>query len=383
MSGKRRSSRRKHDKKEPKTRDEGKGRTNDGEQVRLDDWSGRKRPVRRRFTGPEGVEVGLRVSFERSAYADVVMHAKESLEKEICGVLVGEVCEDDAGLFVEVKAAIRGKGAQQERAHVTFTQETWNSIHKEKDERYPRLSIVGWYHSHPGFGVEISEMDRFIQENFFSSETQVGFVTDPLSGEVALIINSSEGILNVDRFWVDTREHKCYVPRGQSGESEAGEAGGSGPTAEAVERVNTRLSQVIQTVDDLRNSLYRFLLSLGFIICIAVVAAIGFHIYSSFTSRSKPPELRTWAPVLVQIEDKVVQLGVGVVAWEVPDELNATYLRIEQMKRAKEKAEREAAEKAKQDQEAGEKTEGEGSATPEADKEGSQEVSDQPKQPEE
>ena len=162
----------------------------------------------------------LRISFDKSTYADVVLHAKESLEKEICGVLVGEVCEDNEGLFVLVKAAIRGKGAQQGRAHVTFTQQTWNAIHEEKDKKYSRLQIVGWYHSHPGFGVEISDMDRFIHENFFPSETQIGLVTDPLSGEVAVFINSSEGVRNVDRCWIDTREHRCYVPRSQGVQSQ-------------------------------------------------------------------------------------------------------------------------------------------------------------------
>ncbi len=37
------------------------------------------------------------------------------------------------------------------------------------EEKHSSLSIVGWYHSHPGFGVEFSDMDMFIQKNFFSS----------------------------------------------------------------------------------------------------------------------------------------------------------------------------------------------------------------------
>ena len=35
------------------------------------------------------------------------------------------------------------------------------------------LKIVGWYHTHPGFGVEFSEMDLFIQQNFFGGPAQI------------------------------------------------------------------------------------------------------------------------------------------------------------------------------------------------------------------
>ena len=52
-----------------------------------------------------------------------------------------------------------------------------------KDELYPEERIVGWYHSHPGFGVFLSEHDLFIQENFFSSPGQVAWVYDPHTDE--------------------------------------------------------------------------------------------------------------------------------------------------------------------------------------------------------
>ena len=68
---------------------------------------------------------------------------------------------------MSVEATIRGDAARKGPTHVTFTQETWTQIHKDKDERHPKRQIVGWYHTHPGFGVEFSEMDLFVQRNFF------------------------------------------------------------------------------------------------------------------------------------------------------------------------------------------------------------------------
>ncbi|MCK4789596.1 MAG: Mov34/MPN/PAD-1 family protein [Desulfobacteraceae bacterium] len=339
--------------------------------VSLDKWTYQKRPIRKQFDGPDGAEVLLRITFNKDAYADIVLHAKEFLEAEVCGVLVGDVCEDDKGLFVCVKASIRGKSAQQDRAHVTFTQETWNAIHKEKDRNYSKQQIVGWYHSHPGFGVEISDMDRFIHENFFSSETQIALVTDPLGGEVAILVNTPEGMRNIDRFWVDTREHRCRLPGKQATESRAGDSLTSGAMLETIERVNTRLSQITQALDDLRNSFFRFLTTVGLIVCLGVVVTIGYYIYSSYKSRLKPPQLlRSYYSIPIQIEDKTVMLGVGVVQWEVPPELNATYLQLEQMKReAEEKA---AAEKAAKEKSAASKKDGENS----------QKVSDESRKPE-
>ena len=82
-----------------------------------------------------------------------------------------------------VEACIAGINAAQGGAHVTFTQDTWEHIYKIKDKEYPDDKIVGWYHSHPGFGVFLSEHDLFIQQNFFSNPQQVAWVYDPHTDE--------------------------------------------------------------------------------------------------------------------------------------------------------------------------------------------------------
>jgi len=82
-----------------------------------------------------------------------------------------------------VEACIAGINAAQGGAHVTFTQDTWEHIYKIKDKEFPDHKIVGWYHSHPGFGVFLSEHDLFIQQNFFSNPQQVAWVYDPHTDE--------------------------------------------------------------------------------------------------------------------------------------------------------------------------------------------------------
>ena len=62
------------------------------------------KPIGRNFPGPRGADAPLRIAIEKKAYAELIAHAKESLDREVCGVLAGHLCEDDEGLFVSVEA---------------------------------------------------------------------------------------------------------------------------------------------------------------------------------------------------------------------------------------------------------------------------------------
>ena len=298
-------------------------------------WKTTGRTVRRVFPGPRGASALLRVAVDRAAYAELIAHAKESLEKEICGVLAGTVCEDDEGVFVQVGAVVRGAAAAHGSTHVTFTQETWNHIHQTLDRDFPKLQIVGWYHSHPGFGVEFSEMDLFIQKNFFSGPAQIALVIDPLTGAVAICLNTPDGIQYLERFWVDGREQLCQVPKKPAAPAAAiapGSPAAPGETEAALRSIEARLGQLIQALDEQRASTYRFLVFAGILICLGVVFWIGYTVYSSYRYRNEPPKLTQFVPIPVQAGDKTVLIGVGVAQWEVPPELNAAMLAVEREK---------------------------------------------------
>ena len=306
--------------------------------------------ARRQFPGPRQAEAALRVAVERSAYAELIAHAKESLEAEVCGVLAGQVCEDDAGVFVHVEAVIRGTAASQASTHVTFTQATWNAIHSTLERDYPKLRMVGWYHTHPGFGVEFSDMDLFIQENFFPGPTQIALVTDPLSGAVAICVNTPRGIEYLARFWVDGREQLCRLPERASVKPGpvTGEAAPRSDETQTLQVLEARISQLIQAVDEERTLHHQFLMFVGAVFCLAIVAAVGYTIYSQMISRLEPLKLDQIVPVPVLIGDKEVLLGVGVTEWHVPPELDALLVKREQLKlEAAAKAAKEAEKKAR------------------------------------
>lgn len=127
----------------------------------------------KRATGQPAVILGGEV------LRQIRQHARTSLSAEICGVLIGQ----DRPGRIEIQACIAGANAEEAGAHVTFTQDTWEHIYQVKDKQYPDARIVGWYHSHPGFGIFLSEHDTFIHRNFFASPGQVAWVYDPQSDE--------------------------------------------------------------------------------------------------------------------------------------------------------------------------------------------------------
>ena len=129
---------------------------------------------------PGGRNALFRVYFDPGVHEAVRKHSLENVGVEICGVLVGRWARDADGPYVHISEAIRGEAATTKFTEVTFTHETWARINEQMDSRFSHLAIVGWYHSHPSFGVFLSERDRFIHEHFFSGPGQVAYVVDPV-----------------------------------------------------------------------------------------------------------------------------------------------------------------------------------------------------------
>jgi proteasome lid subunit RPN8/RPN11 len=148
------------------------------EMTTLPRWPMPPRVVGRRET--------YQVLIRRSVLNDIRAHALSQPDTEVCGVLVGTLFRDAIGPWGFVAANIRGNYAAGRNAQVTFTSETWTDIHRQMEERFPRQKILGWYHSHPGFGIFLSDMDVFIHEHFFSGSGQVAFVDDPKGGDRGL-----------------------------------------------------------------------------------------------------------------------------------------------------------------------------------------------------
>lgn len=110
-------------------------------------------------------------------------HALSSLDREVAGVMIGPRPEKqpDGRYVVHVIDTILAKYTVMQGASVTYTPESWRYMNDKLMERYPDETavIVGWYHTHPGFGIFLSGMDQFIHQNFFTQKWHIAFVLDP------------------------------------------------------------------------------------------------------------------------------------------------------------------------------------------------------------
>ena len=112
-------------------------------------------------------------------------HARSSLRREVAGVMVGPIPEKqpDGRYVVHVTDMIIAKHTIMSGASVTYTPESWRYMNDTLMERYPNQDhvMVGWYHTHPGFGIFLSNMDLFIHTNFFTQDWHIAYVLDPIA----------------------------------------------------------------------------------------------------------------------------------------------------------------------------------------------------------
>lgn len=149
--------------------------------IKTGDWPMRQFPL-----GQREHPTRRQIIFKQSVLNDIYEHGLSAPGIEVCGVLVGNVYRDHLDPFVFIEANIRGNFSAGMTAQVTFTAQTWTHIQEVMDQSYPDLRILGWYHTHPGHGIFLSDMDLFIHQNFFSLPWHVAFVYDPQQQEEGL-----------------------------------------------------------------------------------------------------------------------------------------------------------------------------------------------------
>jgi proteasome lid subunit RPN8/RPN11 len=147
-----------------------------------------------------------RVFLSEQAFDRAVERGATDTTREIGGVLVGELLRDQAGPYLLIETTIDALHAEEKGAELTFTHATWEHIHKEMDSRHPGKRVVGWYHTHPGFGVFLSDRDQFIHKSFFDLPFQVALVYDPKAKEHGLFLWRDDEVVRARRYWIGARE---------------------------------------------------------------------------------------------------------------------------------------------------------------------------------
>ncbi len=179
---------------------------------------------------PADPRADFRLHFAPEVHESILKHAAEDTEVEICGIVVGNWGTDPDGPFASVTQYIRCDSAAKKFAEVTFTHESWDHINREMDTKYSDLKIIGWYHSHPDFGIFLSDRDQFIQQHFFGGPGQIAFVVDPVRQLEGVFVWKSGATQLLDHYWVGRQIRSIDASRRpetpkQPGMGSAGAAG--------------------------------------------------------------------------------------------------------------------------------------------------------------
>lgn len=133
----------------------------------------------------------------QKVYHKIHSFASSKTENESGGVLVGRIVNECGKENTIIEGFIEAKYNTATPTTITFTHETWEYFHDELAKRFPGKKIIGWIHTHPNFGIFLSENDKFIQNNFFTDKNQVAYVVDP--------IQNTEGFY----YWIDDKLEAC------------------------------------------------------------------------------------------------------------------------------------------------------------------------------
>jgi proteasome lid subunit RPN8/RPN11 len=213
---------------------------------------------------------GYQVVIRRSVLNEISTHGQTARDVEVCGVVAGNVFRDDAGPYLSIEASIRGEHAGSSTAQVTFTAETWTQIQSVMESEHPDQRVVGWYHTHPGFGIFLSEMDLFIHGNFFNLPWQIAFVYDPISGEEGLFI-WRDGKTERVPFYVDEDvEKEIAVPT----------------VPVSPEMTAAALGDFSRRIQDIERRQQRLMLILG--ILLLIILGYPFVLYTILNDRERP-----------------------------------------------------------------------------------------------
>jgi proteasome lid subunit RPN8/RPN11 len=131
----------------------------------------------------------------QSAYRDIVEHLGRDTTREHGGLLLGyegpRTATDE--MTVYVSKVLLAQHTFGTKSRLVLTEDTWAEFANQTESLAgTNLRRVGWYHSHPSFGIFLSPYDLDVCSNF-QRQTHLALVYDPVSHEGGMFIKGAAG----------------------------------------------------------------------------------------------------------------------------------------------------------------------------------------------
>lgn len=150
-----------------------------------------------------GLVVALKKDIKKNIYSHLIQE-----RTEMGGLLIGTVYRIDFSTsqtyIVEIIDSIPSIMTESTSVSLKLGPDVWlsaRSICKENER------IVGWYHSHPGFGAFFSSTDKKTQKDFFNQPFNIGLVVDPFRKEEKWFFGKDSSRLQ-NLFFIKNRGHE-------------------------------------------------------------------------------------------------------------------------------------------------------------------------------
>jgi 26S proteasome regulatory subunit N11 len=132
-----------------------------------------------------------------SVYEAIMEQSEVALPNETGGFLLGYTGFDpDCGSWYNwIDQAVPIKPVEADAVHFSFT---WRDVDEIRNRRErERKSLIGWYHTHPGLGIFLSDTDLLkTHQQLFNELFQVALVYDCISGRAGYFFREPSGFLD-------------------------------------------------------------------------------------------------------------------------------------------------------------------------------------------
>ena len=132
---------------------------------------------------------------------NVDVYKKEKVDDipEIGGFLLGtyRFFEETGQYKVSLERFQPSTTDDQDLYRISFKEQAWNEL-ADLQDLYPDLKLVGWFHTHPGHGLFLSQPDLRIHQGFFRNKHYLAIEIDTKTDhlDTAIFTRTQDGTIN-------------------------------------------------------------------------------------------------------------------------------------------------------------------------------------------
>ena len=157
------------------------------------------------------------IQLEEIALVKAQLFAMCNVTREVGGLLIGPqpIKQTNGRYLTSVTDVIYAFHTKSSLGEITFTADSWAQMTDERISRFPNMATVGWFHSHPDFGVFYSNWDISLHAGFFSFSFMLGLVLDPVRKQLDFFAwNMNKEICKVG-IQLPAWAHESWFPIGE------------------------------------------------------------------------------------------------------------------------------------------------------------------------